>query len=56
MDKQKVNVKPQATTDEFWCSKCHKNRTTYYTLQTRSMDEPETIFITCINCNNKWRK
>lgn len=56
MNKQRVNTKPQATTDQFWCGKCNKNKTTYYELQTRGMDEPATVFITCISCGNKWRQ
>jgi transcription elongation factor S-II len=24
-------------------------------LQTRSADEPMTIFITCVNCNKRWK-
>ena len=45
----------QATT-QFWCMRCKKNQTTYYTMQTRSADEAETIFITCLNCGKRWRK
>lgn len=45
----------QATT-QFRCGKCRNNKTTYYTMQTRSADEPETIFITCLVCGKKWRK
>jgi len=55
-NKQRVDTKPHATTDQFWCGKCHKNKTTYYELQTRGMDEPATLFITCIECGNKWRQ
>ena len=29
---------------------------TYYQLQTRSADEPMTTFVTCINCNAKWKQ
>jgi DNA-directed RNA polymerase subunit M/transcription elongation factor TFIIS len=56
MNKQRIDTKPQATTDQFWCGKCHKNKTTYFELQTRGMDEPATVFITCIECGNKWRQ
>ena len=45
----------QATT-QFRCPRCKNNETTYYTLQTRSADESETIFITCLNCGKRWRK
>lgn len=45
-----------ASTDQFKCGKCGKKETTYYTRQTRGMDEPETVFITCVKCGNKWRQ
>jgi DNA-directed RNA polymerase subunit M/transcription elongation factor TFIIS len=41
--------------DKFVCSRCHKRECSYYELQTRSADEPMTVFITCLNCNKKWR-
>ena len=39
----------------FQCKKCKSRKTTYYSLQTRSSDEPMTNFITCINCKNRWK-
>jgi len=39
----------------FKCGKCKTYKTTYYQMQTRSADEPMTTFVTCHNCNNKWR-
>uniref|UniRef100_A0A6C0J010 TFIIS-type domain-containing protein n=1 Tax=viral metagenome TaxID=1070528 RepID=A0A6C0J010_9ZZZZ len=42
-------------TDIFTCSRCHKNKCTYYQLQTRSADEPMTTFVTCINCGKRWK-
>lgn len=39
----------------FQCKKCGSRKTTYYSLQTRSADEPMTNFITCINCKNRWK-
>lgn len=41
--------------DMFECPKCHKRKTTFYEMQTRSADEPMTVFITCINCKHRWR-
>lgn len=41
-------------TDKFFCSRCHKRQCTYYELQTRSADEPMTIFIQCVNCGKRW--
>jgi DNA-directed RNA polymerase subunit M/transcription elongation factor TFIIS len=45
-------------TDLFKCGRCHGRECTYYELQTRSADEPMTIFITCLNkdCGKKWRQ
>ena len=39
----------------FTCFKCKTKKTTYTQAQTRSADEPMTTFVTCLNCNNKWR-
>lgn len=41
-------------TDRWQCNKCKKRKCTYYELQTRSADEPMTIFIHCLNCGNRW--
>lgn len=43
-------------TDQFKCRRCYKRECTYYELQTRSADEPMTIFITCLNCGKEWRQ
>jgi len=45
----------KAYTDQFKCNKCKKKKCTYYQMQTRSADEPMTVFITCVNCKNKWK-
>lgn len=39
----------------FKCRKCGSRRTTYYSVQIRSQDEPATNFITCLNCENRWK-
>jgi len=56
MNKKRVDLKPQATTDQFKCGKCQKKKCTYYEVQIRGADEPATVFITCIDCGNKWRQ
>lgn len=43
-------------TDQFVCRRCHKRECVHYELQTRSADEPMTIFITCLNCGKEWRQ
>lgn len=47
--------KPEAATDEFKCGKCKQRKCTYYELQTRSIDEPMTKFVRCLNCDHRWR-
>ena len=46
----------EAVTDSFTCRKCRSKKCTYYELQTRSADEPMTLFITCIDCGTKWKQ
>lgn len=45
----------QASTDKFKCGRCKKNQCTYYQMQTRSADEPMTTYVTCVNCQNRWK-
>ena len=45
----------EASTDAFKCGKCKQRKCTYYQLQTRSADEPMTTFVTCVNCDNRWK-
>lgn len=47
--------KPEAMTNEFKCGKCKKRECVYKEMQVRSADEPMTVFVTCLNCGNKWR-
>lgn len=47
--------KPAASTDQFKCGKCKQRKCTYFQMQTRSADEPLTTFVTCVNCNNRWK-
>lgn len=37
------------------CGKCKSLKTTYYQMQTRSADEPMTTYVTCMNCQHKWK-
>jgi len=41
-------------TDRWQCNACKMRKCTYYELQTRSADEPMTIFIHCLNCGKRW--
>ena len=39
----------------FVCGRCKSNKTTYYQMQTRSADEPMTVFVSCLNCERNWK-
>ena len=39
----------------FRCRKCKSMKTTYTELQTRSCDEPTSVFVNCTNCGNRWK-
>lgn len=49
-DESKFVNRVQSSTDLFKCKKCKGTKCTYYSLQIRSSDEPETIFVTCLSC------
>lgn len=53
-DAQPFN-KQEASTDQFRCGRCKQRKCNYYQMQTRSADEPLTTFVTCVNCNNRWK-
>lgn len=46
---------PGATTDQFKCARCKQRICSYVEMQTRSCDEPASIFVTCHGCGNHWR-
>ena len=53
---EKINLVDTKVEDGiFQCSKCSSKKTTYYSLQTRSADEPMTNFITCTQCKHRWK-
>lgn len=45
-----------ASTDSYTCRRCKSKECTFYQMQTRSADEPMTIFITCISCGKHWKQ
>jgi transcription elongation factor S-II len=54
-DASKFTTNIEASTDMFTCKRCKSKRCTYYELQTRSADEPATIFVTCLDCGKHWK-
>jgi DNA-directed RNA polymerase subunit M/transcription elongation factor TFIIS len=54
-DRSRFSTNIEASTDMFQCRKCKSKKCTYYELQTRSADEPATIFITCLDCGKNWK-
>ena len=55
-DKRVLEGNLAMATDRFRCSQCKKKLCSYYELQTRSADEPMTIFISCLNCGKRWKQ
>ncbi|CAO2826744.1 uncharacterized protein LOC130800357 [Amaranthus tricolor] len=53
-----VGQKNVGPTTEAPCPKCHHGKASFYQMQTRSADEPMTIFYTCLNesCGHKWKE
>ena len=54
-DRLKFTNNVKASTDMFTCNKCKSKQCTYYEMQTRSADEPTTVFVTCLNCGKNWK-
>ena len=54
-DRLKFTNNVKASTDMFTCGRCKSKQCTYYEMQTRSADEPTTVFVTCLNCGKNWK-
>ena len=39
----------------YTCGRCKSTRTTNFQKQTRSADEPMTVFVKCKDCGKRWR-
>jgi len=58
IDKRKKNQETRemmATVNIFKCRKCGEKKCTTYQLQTASIDEPMTTYISCKVCGNSWK-
>jgi len=57
IEKEKAMYSKKSTASIFmYCSSCKKKtRCDYYQLQTRSADEPMTTFVTCLECDRRWK-
>ena len=55
IDKNLYETRTELATSLYKCGKCKKKMCTYFQLQTRSADEPMTTFVTCMNCQNRWK-
>eukprot|EP00639_Heterosigma_akashiwo_P037216 CAMPEP_0194708326 /NCGR_PEP_ID=MMETSP0296-20130528/1256_1 /TAXON_ID=39354 /ORGANISM="Heterosigma akashiwo, Strain CCMP2393" /LENGTH=362 /DNA_ID=CAMNT_0039605055 /DNA_START=283 /DNA_END=1372 /DNA_ORIENTATION=- len=53
----KLNAMCGITKDEglFTCARCKSKRTTHNQKQTRSSDEPMTVFAVCLDCGHRWK-
>ena len=45
----------EVTEGVYKCRNCGGKKTIQHEQQTRSADEPMTIFITCLKCKNVWK-
>ena len=54
--KENESIAKLNITTDVTCRRCHKNEVFMMQIQTRSADEPETLFFQCMSCDNKWRK
>lgn len=57
MEKDKAKYDRKATANiEIFCRTCkRKTKCSYYLMQTRSADEPMTMFVTCLECDARWK-
>lgn len=39
----------------YTCGRCKSKKTVYTGMQIRSADEPQTLFVSCLNCGKKWK-
>lgn len=56
IEKEKALRKDKTASMYMHCSSCKRQtKCDYYQLQTRSADEPMTTFVTCLECDKRWK-
>jgi len=57
MDREKATYSKSTTASiNMFCRSCkRKTKCDYYQMQTRSADEPMTTFVTCLECDTRWK-
>ena len=55
LDSEIYRDKVEVSEGAFQCRKCGSRETIAVEKQLRAADEPATIFVTCVQCNNAWR-
>jgi len=57
LEKDKAKYSKKVTANiEMFCRSCKKkSKCDYYQVQTRSADEPMTTFVTCLECDTRWK-
>jgi len=50
-----ISKPPMVEEGAYECRKCLSKKVVKVELQVRSSDEPSTIFLTCVQCQNRWR-
>ena len=55
-DASKFTVNIEATTDMYTCKRCKSKRIKHFELQTRSADEPTTVYCQCLDCGKNFKQ
>lgn len=54
--KELERINPEDIPDSVYkCKNCNSYKTSYYTQQCRSADEPESVFVKCLLCGKQWK-
>jgi len=53
--KELLNSKEEVPEGILQCGRCKSRRVVWYQMQTRSADEPMTVFATCSECGKRWK-